>query len=295
MPRNALADFLLLAAVWGSSFLFTRLTVVEFGPLGTAAMRCAIAAALLVPLVLLRGLGPQLRRHWKPGALIGLLNSGIPFALFAFAVQHVSTGLSAILNATVPMFGAVVAWAWLKDRPDAGRVLGLGLGFTGVALLAGQTASVGTGASGWAVLAALAACLCYGIAASAAKLYLGGIAPLVTAASSQIGATLALALPALWWAPQHLPSASAWAAMAALGLMCTGLAYVLYFRVIERAGPARAMTVTFLIPVFAVGYGVAFLGERVTTWMLACGAVIVLGTALSTGILGFSRRAAPAR
>ena len=129
-------EFLLLAAIWGSSFLFTRLAVVEFGALPTAALRVAIAALFLLPLLLLRGHGPQLRQHWKSVFLVGLLNSGIPFACFAFALLYLTTGLSAILNATVPLFGALVAWLWLKDRPDGSRVLGLVIGIAGVALLA---------------------------------------------------------------------------------------------------------------------------------------------------------------
>jgi drug/metabolite transporter (DMT)-like permease len=226
--------------------------------------------------------------------VVGVLNSGIPFALFAFAVQHISTGLSSILNATVPMFGALVAWVWLKDRPDGQRILGLVLGFAGVALLTGNDTALDGRASAWAVLACLVASLCYGIAGSATKRYLSDIPPLVTAASSQVGATLALALPALWQAPAHLPGATAWAAIGALGVLCTGLAYVLYFRVMERVGPARTLTVTFLIPVFAVFYGVLLLGETVTPWMLLCGGVVVLGTALSSGVLRLNRRSATA-
>ncbi|MEJ7931938.1 DMT family transporter [Ramlibacter sp. AN1015] len=292
MPLNVLADYLLLAAVWGASFLFARLAVVEFGALPTAALRCVIAALVLLPLLLAHGLGPQLRRHGKTAATIGVLNSGIPFALFAFAVQYISTGLTSILNATVPMFGALVAWLWLKDRPDASRVAGLAIGFAGVALLAGGGARSGGGAlAGWAVLACLAACVCYGVAGNAAKVHLAGVPPLVTATASQIGASALLAIPALWMAPARMPGLQAWAAILALGVLCTGLAYVLFFRVIDRVGPARAMTVTFLIPVFAVFYGALVLNERITPWMLVCGAVIVAGTALSTGLLTLRRRA----
>lgn len=300
MTPAALVDFVLLAAFWGASFLFTQLAVVEFGALPTAAVRVAIAAAFLLPLVLVRGLGPQLRRHWKATFLIGLLNSGIPFALYSFALLSITTGLSAILNATVPMFGALIAWLWLHDRPAGARILGLLVGFAGVALLAGEKASFTPGASGaasgWAVLACLGACLCYGIAANAAKRYLGGIPALVTATGSQLGATLGLALPALWLWPAQMPGPRAWLAVSVVGVVCTGLAYVLYFRLIERAGPARALTVTFVIPVFAVAYGVLFLGEAVTPWMLLCGAIIVTGTALSAGLLRLgSRTAQPAR
>jgi drug/metabolite transporter (DMT)-like permease len=287
--RSSLIDFLMLAALWGASFLFMRMATVEFGAIPTAAVRVAIAAAFLLPLVLWRGLGPELRRNWKPVFTIGLINSGIPFALFSFALLSITTGLSAVLNATVPLFGALIAWLWLKDRPTSSRVLGLAIGFCGVAMLAWDKASFKPDASGhapgWAVLACLAACVFYGIAASATKRYLGGLPALVTATGSQLGASLGLALPALWLWPARMPGPRAWLAVLALGVLCTGIAYVLYFRLIEAAGPARALAVTFVVPVFAVFYGTLFLDEAVTGWMLLCAAVIVAGTSLSTGLL----------
>jgi len=289
MPVASIIDFVLLAAIWGSSFLFTRVAVVEFGPLPTAAVRVAIAAVFLLPLLLWRGQGPQLRRHWKALTVIGLLNSGIPFALFAFALLSITTGLSAILNATVPLFGALVAWLWLRDQPTGSRILGLVIGFLGVALLAWDKASFRPGDSGiapaWAVLACLGATICYAVAASAAKRHLSGLPPLVTATGSQLGATLGLALPALWLWPAQMPSSQSWLSVVAVGVLCTGVAYVIYFRLIEQAGPARALAVTFVVPVFAIVYGALFLGEAVTSWMLLCGAIIVCGTALSTGLL----------
>jgi len=295
-PRSWGSDFILLAAIWGSSFLFMRLGTVEFGPLPTAAVRVGIAALFLLPIVWLRGLMPELRKNWKRIFFIGLLNSGIPFACFSFALLSITTGLSAILNATVPMFGALVAWAWLKDKPDTSRVLGLVVGFAGVAMLAWDKATFKPDASGvapgWAVLACLLACICYGISASYTKRYLSGLNPLVTAAGSQIGATLGLALPALWLWPAQMPGSTAWLALLAVGVLCTGLAYILFFRLIENAGPQRALSVTFLVPVFAVLYGVLFLGEAVTGWMVICAAVIVCGTALSTGLLKLGARQA---
>lgn len=267
-----------------------RMAVVDFGPLATAFLRVAIATLFLAPLLMLRGLLPQLKAHAGRVLFVGVLNSAIPFACFSFALLSITTGLSAILNATVPLFGALVAWVWLKDRPTGTRVLGLALGFAGVALLAWNKASFKPDAiSGiapiWAVLACLLATLCYALAASFTRRYLTGVPPLVTATGSQIGATLGLALPALWLWPAKAPGLPAWAALVALGVVCTGVAYVLYFRLIEHAGPAKALAVTFLVPVFAVLYGTLLLGEALTGWMLGCGAVIVLGTALSTGLI----------
>ncbi|NMM15053.1 MAG: EamA family transporter [Rhodoferax sp.] len=288
-----LTEFVLLAAIWGSSFLFMRLGAVEFGALPTAGVRVAIASLFLLPLLLWRGLGPQLARHWRKVFFIGLLNSAVPFACFSFALLSISTGLSAILNATAPLFGALVAWVWLKDRPHGLRILGLVIGFVGVALLAWDKASFKPNASGvatgWAVLACLLACLCYGISASYTKRHLNGLPALVTATGSQLGATLGLALPTLWLWPQRMPGTTAWLALLAVGVLCTGVAYILFFRLIENVGPARSLTVTFVVPVFAMLYGAIFLNEAVSLWMLSCGVIIVCGTALSANLLKLRR------
>lgn len=282
-----------LGALWGSSFLFMRFSALEFGAMATAAGRVAIAAAFLLPIMLIKGLVPELKKHWVKIFFMGVFSSAIPFALFAYSLLSITTGLSAILNATVPMFGALVAWVWLKDKPALSRITGIVIGFTGVALLAWDKATFTPNASGatpgWAVLACLLACLCYGVAASFAKKYLAGINPMVTAAGSQIGATLGLAAPAIWLWPVKTPSTTAWLALLVLGVACTGIAYILYFRLIENAGPQRTLTVTFLIPVFAVFYGAVFLREIVTPWMLLCAAVIVCGTALATGLVKFKK------
>ena len=259
--------------------------------MATAAGRVAIAAVFLLPIVFIKGLLPELRQHWKKIFLMGIFNSAIPFACFAFSLLSITTGLSSILNATVPMFGALVAWVWLKDKPALSRIAGIIIGFAGIAMLAWDKASFRPDASGatpgWAVLACLLACLCYGIAASFAKKYMAGINPMVTAAGSQLGATLALLVPAIWLWPASSPSSTAWLSLLVLGVACTAVAYILYFRLIDKAGPQRTLTVTFLIPVFAVFYGAVFLRESITPWMLLCAVVIVCGTTLATGLLPF--------
>jgi drug/metabolite transporter (DMT)-like permease len=289
--RRWLVDLVLLGALWGASFLFMRIAAPEFGAVPAATMRVGVAMLFLVPLMLLRGQGPALRRHWKPMLGIGVLNSGLPFALFCFALLTLTSGAASVLNATVPMFGALVAWAWFGERPAGARIAGLVIGFVGVAMLASRSVGFHAGADGsllapsLAIGACLGACVCYGISASAARRHLAGLPPLASAAGSQIGATLFLALPALLTWPARLPSLRAWLAVAVLGIACTGFAYILFFRLIDTAGPTRALTVTFLVPVFAVVYGVVFLNEHVTAWMLLCAAVIVCGVALSTGLV----------
>lgn len=297
-PSAWLGEFVLLSSLWGASFLFMRLGAAEFGPLPTAGLRVGLATVFLWPLLLHQGQWPALRQHWKPILLGGLLNSAVPFSLFAWAVLHITTGLASILNATVPLFGALVAWLWLGERIQRLRSVGLALGFAGVALLAWRTpggAGFTSGSALWAMAACLLAATFYAVAASYARRHLAGIPALAIATGSQLGAALGLALPTLWFWPAQMPGLRAWGAIAAIAILCTGIAYILYFRLIAHAGPSRALAVTFLAPVFAVFYGVVFLNERVTPWMLGCGLVIVCGTLLSTGLLQPRAGVSPAR
>lgn len=298
MNGRLLAYFLLLSAAWGSSFLFTKVGAEEFGAVTTAFLRVGIGAAFLLPAFLV----PRIRRDFQRKALpilfSGILNSGLPFALYAFAVMHISTGLTSILNATVPLIGAVIAWLWLKDRPDNARILGLLIGMVGVILLvlarsasgplhSNAAAGSGEDPDGMALLAMLAcigATTCYGFAASFTKRFLQGVHPLSVSTGSMLGASMCLAVPAWLTWPAGTPSAQAWGAMAIVGIVCTGLAYVLFFSIIQSAGPAKALTVTFVVPVFALFYGVVFLGETINLATLLCGVVIVCGVALATGL-----------
>jgi drug/metabolite transporter (DMT)-like permease len=244
-----------------------------------------IAAALLVPALAWRGgLGALRGRLW-PVLVVGVINSALPFCLLAFATLSVTAGLASLLNATSPLWGAVVAWLWLGDRLSPGRVAGLVLGFGGVAFLVWGRASFRPGGEGLAVVAALTATLSYGVAASYTKRRLTGVDPLAVAAGSQAGAALVLLPGALWLWPAGPVSAHAWGAVLLLGVLCTAVAYVLYFRLIANVGPARAIAVTFLIPPFAVAWGAAFLGEPITARLVAGSAIILMGTALATGLL----------
>jgi drug/metabolite transporter (DMT)-like permease len=291
MPPLLILEFVALAALWGSSFLFMRLGATDLGIVPTAGLRVGLAALFMLPVFLVPGVWSDFRRRLGPILFVGLLNSGIPFMLFAFAVMHIPTGLTSILNATVPLTGALVAWVWLRERPGVSRMLGLAIGFAGVCLLViGKSGLSGLAASSSPVaLLAMGACLlatlCYGLAASFTKRHLGGLHPLATASGSQIGAALALAAPTAWFWPDTPVGHTAWFAVIAVALLCTAIAYVLFFRIIEKAGPSKALTVTFLVPVFALAYGALFLDERITAWMIGCGLVIVCGTALSTGLV----------
>jgi drug/metabolite transporter (DMT)-like permease len=286
--REWVPDFVLLALLWGSSFLFMREGAHEFGSFPTAWVRVTLAALILSPVLIWRREVPLLVQHWREVLSAGLLNAGIPFACYAYALMHINTGLTSILNATTPLFGALIAWFWLGDKLNATRALGLALGFTGVVLLASDVPggiSFKPGGSGLAVAACLVATFCYGISGSFTKRYLQNVPSLVTTTGSLWGASLGLGIPALLTWPSEVPSLHAWTALGIAGLLCTALAYVLFFRLMARTGPARAMTVTYLIPVFANLFGVLFLDEVVTHWMMGCAVVIVAGTALASGLV----------
>ena len=294
MNRRDLAELTLLGALWGAAFLFMRLGAAEFGPAVLAFLRVAGAALLLVPLLLARGEGAALRQHWRAIAVVGVVNSALPFTLFMVASLALSAALMAVFNATAPMWAALVAWLWLRDTLSRSRWLGLAIGILGVVGLSWGKADFEAGAQGvspaWAIAACLLASLFYGIAGNLSRKFLAGVPPLAVAAGSQLSAALFLLLPALWLWPAMPPSASAWAAAAALAAGCTALAYILYFRLIAHAGAANAVSVTFLIPAFAMLWGWMFLGEMPTVTMLIGCAVVLLGTALATGVIRPTKR-----
>jgi len=286
--RELVATLVLLAALWGASFIFMRLGAAEFGPVALSALRVAGAALCLLPLLQRRDEWSALRRHALPIGVVGLFNSALPFVFGSAATLVLGAGLAAVFNASSPLWGAAIAWFWLGERLSGTRVLGLALGFAGVVGLAAAKSGLAPDGEGGAVLlasgSALAAALCYGFAVHCARRRLGDVPPLALAAGSQLAAALVLALPALWWWPAQPPSARAWWALAALAVLCTAFAYILYFRLIARAGASKAIAVTFLIPVFAMAWGALFLGERIDAAMLTGCAVILLGTALATGL-----------
>jgi drug/metabolite transporter (DMT)-like permease len=291
MKTSDLASLSALAALWGASYLFMRVGAGEFGALTLAGARAAIAAALLM--LLLAGDLSALRRHWKPVLLVGVTNSALPFVLFALAALGINASLSAIFNAATPLYAAVIGRVWLGEAIGRMRAAGLALGFCGVLWLVAEGASLKPGASavttGWAVLACVAATMLYAFSAHFSKRYLAAVPPLAVAAGSQLAAALVLAPAALALHPHAMPSARAWGALLCLGVGCTALAYVLFFRLIARVGAAKTMAVPFLVPAFGVLWGVLFLAETFTAAMAAGSALIVLGTALAAGLINPAR------
>jgi drug/metabolite transporter (DMT)-like permease len=286
-------ELLLLAAIWGASFMFMRVGSPEFGPIFFATLRTGIAAIFLIICLVLFKETNALKGRWRDIFVVGALNTAIPFTLFSFATLTLTAGTASVLNATAPMFSAIVAYIWLKDKLSLSAMFGLVIGFFGVYLLVSDNLHFDIETTGKSLennallptLAAMLAALCYGISANYTKKNLSTIKPLALAAGSQIAATAMLLPLSLFFIPETLPSANAIWSVLLIGVICTGVAYILFFRLIAQLGPAKAISVTYLIPAFGILWGALFLGETISLMMLLGGGIILLGVALTTGVL----------
>jgi drug/metabolite transporter (DMT)-like permease len=290
MNTRDLVEMVVLGAIWGASFLFMRVAAPDFGPVPLIATRVAIAAVFLMIVLARRGGMDRLYRNAFPLIVLGAINAAVPFSLFAYALLSVTAGFAAVLNSTAPLFGALVAFVWLRDRPAPMRVVGLIVGFAGVLILVWNRLSFAGDGGALAVMAGLMAALLYGISANYMKKRLNGVDPLVTATGSMIVATAMLVPPAVLTWPATMPTASSWVSTVLLGTVCTGLALIPYYRLISRIGPSKTLTVTYLIPVFGVFWGRVFINEPITLNMVVGCTVILFGTALATGAVQLVRR-----
>jgi drug/metabolite transporter (DMT)-like permease len=291
MNLRQLFELVMLAALWGASFLFMRIGAPEMGPVGLIAIRTLVAGVFLLPFLFFYNSHRGVRRHVPTIALVGVIGSAMPFALIAYATLTVTAGYASILNATTPMFGALVAWMWLGDRLTPSGIIGLLVGFAGVFVLVWGRGEMPSLQVGMAVAAALTATLLYALAATTTKRYLSEVHPLTLATLSQLFAAASLLPLALLAIPEQMPSAEAWWSVVLLGIASTGIAYVIYFRLISQVGPTKTLTVTYLIPAFGLFWGWLFLEEEIGWSMVAGCLLILLGVGLTTGVLaGRSRR-----
>jgi drug/metabolite transporter (DMT)-like permease len=284
--RREVVLLLTLASIWGASFLFIKLGVDEVEPAVVVLGRLVVGVAVLVPVVLLRGGIPDIRTMWVPCVVLGALNNAVPYWLIAFAETRIDSGLAAVIQAAAPILTVVLAMRIDPSQRVRGlRLAGVAVGFVGVALLVGvQEGSQLVGA-----LAVLGTATCYAVSVLYAGRAVRSFPPLEVAIG-QLGVGMLLALPfGLAQLPSEAPPAKAVAAIVALGALSTGVAYLLYFTLIARAGASRAILVTYLVPAFALVYGTVFLGEPVTVSALAGLVLILGGTALGTG-MGLRRR-----
>ncbi|MFK3704645.1 EamA-like transporter family protein [Raoultella sp. BIGb0138] len=261
---------LLLAALWGASFLFMRITTPVFGAINSAFLRVLFACIGLALILLVRGAAWHFHGKLAVVLKLGIINSGIPFLMYCFAAQWLPAGYSATLNATAPLMGVLIGALCFAEPLNLRKGSGAALGAVGVAVIAHPESSSG----GPAMLAGVTACLvataCYGLAGFLTRRAIhqqGGMASGLIAFGSQIGATLFL-LPFFIWTCWYGPAVewqqlSPWGAIIILGVVCTAVGYLLYFRLIADIGPLRSLSVTFMIPPFAVMWGYLCLGETV--------------------------------
>lgn len=283
MNLRYVCELLFLAALWGGSFIFIRIGSPEFGPFALMMMRCLIAGLVLLPIMLMSKKRLQLIQHSGAIVVVGVLGTAIPFVMYGYAALALTAGVISVLNATTAMFTAIIAFFWLKESLTRVSVCGLLVGFMGVVFLAFDKTEGGN-ASLLATLAALTASVCYAATANFTKLYLGGVSSLITSGGSQLVAALVLApLGVIYW-PEVQPSAKASWSVVILGVFCTALALTFFFRLIEVLGPAKAVSVAYLIPMFGLLWGVVFLAEEITVNIFVGGLMVLLGVALTTGL-----------
>lgn len=275
MSRKDLTTLLLLAFAWGASFLFMRIASPEFGPVFTTELRVTLAGAALLVYALLTRRKLGILKHWRQFLLLGAVNAALPFTLICMAELRLSASLAAILNATTPMFAALAAWGIRKERPGLAKSAGLLIGLLGVAVLVGWSPVPITGIVLLSVGFSLGAALSYAFGGLYASRVGRGLPPLALAAGQQLGASVILLPLAVIFAPRHLPSAAAVYSVLGLSLICTSVAYLLYFRLIASVGPVKTVSVTFLVPVFGLMWGVIFLHEPVYANTVA-GLIIIL-------------------
>ncbi len=271
-------ELTLLGAIWGCSFLFMRVAVPSFGPYALVEVRLVLGALVLLPFLWkARALFPA--RRWLWLAPIGLINSALPFVLFAYAAERAPAAIGAICNAMTVLFAALIAFLFFGEKIGMRRAIALLVGFAGVVVLA--TAKVSGLSIGAAVIAGATASLLYGLGVNLVKRHMTGL-PSAAAAAATLGCASVWMLPmAITHWPQTAVPFNAWACAVALGVLCTGLAFLMFYRLIGRIGPARASTVTYLIPLFGAAFAWFFLGEPVTLAMLIAGALILGSVAVS--------------
>lgn len=272
-----LAELVLLGAIWGGSFLLMRVAAPEFGPAPLVEMRLLFGVLALLPF--LWPARKQLAGRWPVIAAIGLLSSGVPFLLFAWATARAPAAVSAIANSMTALFAVLISWWMFGERIGKFRSAGLASGVAGVVVLVGLPAA---GMSvGWAALAGTTGALCYAIAVNLIRKHLSGLPPVAVGAAALLTSAILIMPVAAWQWPASPVTIEAWGSAILLGVLCTGIAYAFFFRLLDRIGPSRAATVTYLVPLFGVAWAWAVLGEPLTPVMFAAGVLILGGVGLS--------------
>ena len=284
MKPKDFAGLILLGALWGGSFLFIRVAVPAFGPFLLVEMRVGLAAAALFLYALVASRVPKIRYRWKSFLVLGFFNAAVPFSLISTAEIHLTASLAAILNSTTVMFTAIVAAVWMGDALTARKVVGVVLGIFGVAVLVGWDPIALNGVVLLSVAAMLGATLSFAVGATYAKQAFSGIPPLGMAIGQQTAAAALLLPLSVASVPEEAPSLAVVLSVLWLALLSTAVAFLIYFRLIENVGPTSTVTVTLLVPVFGLLFGVLLLDEPFGPGTIAGLGIILSSVVLITGI-----------
>jgi drug/metabolite transporter (DMT)-like permease len=285
MSARSVFELLALAALWGGSFICLRIAAPQFGAIPLIFLRVSIAALVLVPLIIQSKVMEQIKK--APWALffMGLFMSAIPFTLFAYASHALQVGTMVVINATAPIWAALISSKMNGYRLTKSQGTGMAIGLLGVCLIAWSHIGLKQdGDVALAILAAIAATFCYGLGSSLGKRYLEEVSPMAITFGSLMFASTLLVIPAMMSMPQDVPTSNAWIAAGILGVGCTASAYLLFYHLTKTIGGERAITVTYLQPLFGIAWGSLLLGESISISIVMGGLVILLGTALATQI-----------
>ncbi len=290
MSRRYAFFLVVLGAIWGSSYLFIKIGVRDLSPAALIEVRLLCAAPILLAFAARRSGLRAVRDAWREGVVLGVVNAAVPFTLIAWGERYVDSGVAAVANSSVPIFVAILAvWFVPSERSTGWRLVGVGLGLAGVAVLAGVHP-----AGGWRGALGTGAIVVASVSYAAANLYAGrrmAVGGPVLAASSMVVALFVLLPLALASLPSHAPGWKSVGSGVALGLLGTALAQILSYRMIQLWGSSRSVLVAYMLPAFALLYGAVFLSEPVT-WQKLCGlALILAGVGLGSGALRLPRRA----
>lgn len=283
---------LLLSSLWGLSFIFMRVAVPEFGPVPLILVRMAVGALLLAPLLLSLH---YLRLIWQnkgPLLLLGIVSHVLPFSLLALATTRLEAGFTSLINATTPIFTALLGAAFFATPIQRQQYAGLALALLGVYVLSAHRLDFALGGDGWFIIAVLGGTFCYGIAGNYSNTRLSHLPTRVLAAGSSAMSALVLLVPGLLLWPSEPVSPLAWGNALALAVLSTTLAFLLYFGLLASAGATATSTVTFLVPVSALLWGYLLLGETLSLQIVAGMVITLMGTAIATRLIKVKRRGA---
>lgn len=279
------ARLLLLSSFWGFSFIFMRVAVPEFGPVSLIGLRMGLGALLLMPLLVSRQHLNLLRANVKPLVVLGLTTTALPYSLLALATVGLEAGFTSLINAATPIATALIGMTFFATPVLREQIIGLTLALAGVGVLSFGRLDFAAGGDGWYILAALAATVCYGFGGNYSRTHLAHLPSRVLAAGSCAVAAVALLVPSILLWPSAPVTPLAWGAALGLAALSTAGALLLYFRLLSSAGATATSTVTMLVPVSALAWGMLLLGETLTLQMLAGMVATLLGTAIATGVL----------